>query len=124
MATKKKVEKVEAPAKKDAAKAKGKTGHRLTAEQKQEIAAAGPDTTNKELAEKYETSAQTIANYRTTAAARGRKAATTGASPTMKASKQPQGGIMMDSEGDYIVLKVHKSRQNVVQGLVNQLLLS
>ena len=33
-----------------------------------------------------------------------------------------RGSIQMDTDGEFIVLRIHKSRKNVVQGLVDQLL--
>ena len=107
------------------AKKTSNTGHRLTTKQKNAIAKAGPATTNTELAEKFETSMQTIARYRTTTPTRGRKAATTASdigSTVTKAPSKAKGGINMDTDGEFIVLRIHKSRKNVVQGLVDQLL--
>lgn len=102
------------------------TGHRLTAQQKNAIANAAPETTNTELAAKFETSLQTIAKYRTATAPRkgGRKsaAATEPAATTTTKAQKSRGGIHMDSEGEFIVLKIHKSHRDVVQGLVDQLL--
>ena len=112
--------------KKTSTKAKANTGHRLTDQQKKAIAAAGPEVTNASLAEQFGASPQTIANYRTTSPARGRRASTTTAATTPASgpvtAKGKNGSIIMDSEGDYIVIRVHRSRKNVVQGLVDQLL--
>ena len=107
----------------------GNSGKRLTPEQRKEIANAPKDVTNTALAEKLGTSMATITYYRgkkkTRAKSKTKSKGKAMATPTLKVGSSrgaEQNTISMTADGDFLVLRIHRTRKNVVQGLVDQLL--
>ena len=89
-------------------------GRRLTQAAKKAIETAPADTTNTALAEKYDTTLQTIARYRGAKSTRGGRGAR-----LVTGLKRSAGGIEMQLDGDYIVLRIPK--KGILKGLVGDL---
>ena len=91
---------------------KSETGRRLTPQQRSAITSAPAEVTNTALAEKYKTTLQTVARYRQSP--RLTKRAKYGS-----AVKTAKGGIQMQVDGDFIVLRIPK--RGLLKGLVGDL---
>jgi hypothetical protein len=96
-------------------------GRRLTDKQKTAIVEAPADVTNTELAERFETTLQTIARYRTGPAPAGSpRGRGKGAKRAGTAIGGGAHGIQMSFDGDYIVLKIPK--KGILKNLMGELL--